>query len=194
MPEIIITTLFQHGVFGAGDSAATARVLSGYAIGIPAYVAIKVLSSASWARQDTATPVRVMAWGAGANIVLSLCFVLVIGVAGIALATALSGWLQFWLLRRRMARHGFATSDTRFQRVWPRCLGASAVMAAGLVACKLMIPDFNAGGLAFRIGMLSMLVIGGVLVYAVILLASGAIHMQDIRHYFTKTPNNSGAQ
>jgi putative peptidoglycan lipid II flippase len=161
-------------------------VLSGYAIGIPAYVAIKVLSSASWARQDTATPVRVMAWGAGANIVLSVCFVLVIGVAGIALATALSGWMQFWLLKRRMAGHGFTTSDTRLQRVWPRCLGASAVMAAGLVACQLMIPDFYAGGLAFQIGVLSLLVIGGVLVYAVILLASGAVAMQDVKTYFAR--------
>ena len=186
MPEIIITTLFEHGVFAAGDSAATARVLSGYAVGIPAYVGVKVLTSASWARQDTATPVRVMTWGTLANVILSICFVLVIGVAGIALATGLTGWLQFWLLRRRMAGHGFARADARLNHVWPRALVASAVMAAGLFVARYLMPGFGGAGLAFQIAVLSLLVIGGALVYCVILLASGAIHMQDIRHYLKR--------
>ncbi|HYD31914.1 MAG TPA: murein biosynthesis integral membrane protein MurJ, partial [Azospirillaceae bacterium] len=55
----IIAVLFERGAFDAAATAATAGALAAYALGIPAYVVVKVLSAAYFARQDTAGPVKV---------------------------------------------------------------------------------------------------------------------------------------
>ena len=47
------------GRFDDFDTAQTAMALSAYALGIPAYVGVKVLNAAYFARQDTASPVRI---------------------------------------------------------------------------------------------------------------------------------------
>jgi len=50
MPETLITVLFERGAFEASDTAATSGVLMAYALGLPAYIAVKVFSTAHWAR------------------------------------------------------------------------------------------------------------------------------------------------
>ena len=48
--------LFEHGAFTAADTEATAKMLSALALGLPAYVLIKVLHPSFFAREDTKTP------------------------------------------------------------------------------------------------------------------------------------------
>ena len=95
IPVPLIQALFERGEFDAGDTAQTAGVLMGYAIGLPAYIAIKVFSTAHWARQDTMTPVKISVIATVLNIALSIALIQVMGVAGIALATGLTAWVQF---------------------------------------------------------------------------------------------------
>ena len=52
---ILATTL---AAFSATDSAATSQLLAVFALGLPAFVLIKVFSPAYFAREDTATPMR----------------------------------------------------------------------------------------------------------------------------------------
>ena len=56
IPAPIIAVLFQRGAFTAADTAATAPALAAYAVGLPAFVAIKVLQPGFFAREDTRTP------------------------------------------------------------------------------------------------------------------------------------------
>src|SRR3546814_4623528 len=49
----VIAGLFQHGRFGADDAAATAAALTAFAWGLPAYVLVKILQPAFYAREDT---------------------------------------------------------------------------------------------------------------------------------------------
>ena len=53
--EPIVRMLFEHGVFSAADTAATAQALVWLALGLPAHVLVKALSPAFFARDDTAT-------------------------------------------------------------------------------------------------------------------------------------------
>src|SRR5438552_12911969 len=55
----IFSVLFQRGAFGPADTAASAAALAAYAAGLPAFVLIRVLAPAFFARHDTATPVKV---------------------------------------------------------------------------------------------------------------------------------------
>ena len=98
LADIIIEVLFVRGKFDMADASVTAFVLQGYAIGLPAYIAVKVYSTAFFSQQDTMTPVKVSIAVATSNIVLALILIQYIGVAGIALATGIVGWMQIGLL------------------------------------------------------------------------------------------------
>src|SRR4051794_19028457 len=63
LAEPIVRQLFEHGAFGAEDSAATAHALVWLALGLPAHVLIKALSPAYFARGDTTTPLLATAKG-----------------------------------------------------------------------------------------------------------------------------------
>ncbi|MBI1300016.1 MAG: murein biosynthesis integral membrane protein MurJ, partial [Alphaproteobacteria bacterium] len=105
MPVSLVTVLFERGAFDMADTAVTANVLSAYALGLPAYITVKVFSTAHWAREDTITPVKISVVATIVNIVLSIIFIQYIGVVGIALGTGLSGWLQFIMHIQALKNH-----------------------------------------------------------------------------------------
>src|SRR4029079_16284991 len=67
IPTPIISVLFQRGAFTATDTAAPSAALSIFAIGLPAFVLIKVFSPAYFAREDTKTPMKYASWSLFAN-------------------------------------------------------------------------------------------------------------------------------
>ena len=102
----ILSVLFQHGAFGAADTAATAAALAAYALGLPAFVLVRVLAPAFFARHDTATPVKVAVAAMATNLCLTLVLMQFLAHVGIALATTAAGWvnalaLLALLIRRR---------------------------------------------------------------------------------------------
>ena len=96
--EPIVRVLFQRGAFTAIDTHATASMLAALALGLPAYVLIKVLHPSFFAREDTKTPMVFAGIAMAANVVLSIMLFTMIGATGIAIATALSGWISVGLL------------------------------------------------------------------------------------------------
>lgn len=191
--EPIILTLFQRGAFTAADAAVTASVLTGYSIGLPAYVAGKVFATACYARQDTKTPVIVAGISVIFNIVVALTaiFVFDMGVAGIALATGLAGWVQIAILWRILAQRRHLSFDERFRFVMPRVVAASLLMALVVVGCLYGLHDwFSTEGIKRLVALATLVGLGG-LVYLAIIFATKAITMQDLRSYFRKTPKQA---
>ena len=155
----IIHVLFERGAFGPEDTRATAMALAAYALGLPAYVLIKVLAPGFFAREDTRTPVKIAIVALAANIALILLLIWHLAHVGIALATALAAWLNAGLLGWRLRREGLLQPDARLKRRLPGILAAAFAMAAGLwlgqpwlaalpapIALTVLIA---AGGLAF---------------------------------------------
>ena len=139
MPLTLITVLFERGEFDAADSLKTANVLTAYAIGLPAYIAIKVFSTAHWAREDTITPVRISIKATIMNIVLSIVLIQFIGVVGIALSTGLTGWLQFYLHVKALKDHPSARFDDAFLTNFPKIILASFVMGLGVYGMNTLL-------------------------------------------------------
>ena len=102
----ILTTLFQYGQFSAHDVDMAARSLLAFAFGLLAFVAVKVLATGYFSRQDTRTPVRVGIVAMLSNIVLNLALVVPLAHAGLALATTLSAFLNAGLLLRGLIARG----------------------------------------------------------------------------------------
>jgi putative peptidoglycan lipid II flippase len=102
----IVSLLFEHGRFTSADTAATARALQFYAIGLVGYSVVRIVSPAFYALQKSRIPVIASIATVAANVVLNLVLVRLMGFAGLALGTSLAAILnaviQLVMLRREL--------------------------------------------------------------------------------------------
>jgi len=152
----IVSVLFERGQFVEADSLATSAALSAYALGLPAYVLIKVLAPGFFAREDTRTPVQIAVICLLANIVFVLILIQPLQHVGIALATVLSSWLNACLLGYFLHRRGLFQLDDRLIQRLPRIIAAGAAMAAmvwfTMRFLSLYVPEVAALALAIAVG------------------------------------------
>ena len=94
----IVHILFERGAFTQEDTLYTSNVLAYFALGLPAYVLIKVLIICFFARENTKTPLYISIFSVITNIILSLILISSMREMGIALATAISAWVNALLL------------------------------------------------------------------------------------------------
>lgn len=106
MAEPIVRVLFERGMFDALDTSRTAEALVAFAVGLPAFVLIRVLQPGFFAREDTVTPTIFAGVSVVVNIGLSLALFPSLFHVGIALATSLSAWLNVVMLAVVLARRG----------------------------------------------------------------------------------------
>ncbi|MEH6548264.1 MAG: lipid II flippase MurJ, partial [Sneathiella sp.] len=182
IPSQITLVLFQHGEFTVAASEATAAALFAFSSGLPAYVLVKILAPAFFAREDTTTPVIVGVIAMAANVVLSLLLIQEFSHVGIAIATSLSSWLNAAILLFLLVRRGHYHSDKRLIR---RSLGmilSSAIMGAGLwFAADILHPQFS-NDLISKITALASIIAGGAAVYAIVALLTGAASLSDLKN------------
>jgi len=181
LAEPIIRVLFERGAFDAQSTRATAWALKGFAVGLPAYVLIKVLAPAYFARGDTRTPLRCGLWAMAANVAFSLTLVWPFAHVGLALSTALAAWVNTVQLGAGLLQRGHWRFDARLKRRVPRVLLATAAMAVMLWLTLQPLAPWLAGTLAQRVGALGLLVGGGGLVF---LAAAQFLGAADWREFF----------
>jgi putative peptidoglycan lipid II flippase len=178
----IMRVLFERGAFTATDTQATAAMLSALALGLPAYVMIKVLHPSFFAREDTKTPMIYAGIAMASTIVLSFTLFVAIGATGIAIATMLSGWINVASLITTLRRRGDFKLDQTFRRRFAGICAASAVMGAVVFALvKLLGPWFApASGLVMQSAALIALVGVGLMVYLVAAELFGAAKIRAV--------------
>jgi putative peptidoglycan lipid II flippase len=176
----IVAALFQGGRFSAGDAATTALVLSIVVSGLPAYVLIKVLTPGFYARKDMKTPVIIAAVSLAIGVSLNFVLIPVIGIAALALTTAIAAWLNaaslYVLLR---ARGHFRIEAWLWARILRQLLAAAA-MAAALWLVREQLQGFFAGSAGRRLAGVAALVSVGGLVYFAVAWVIGAMNRDDI--------------
>ncbi|MFQ5954896.1 MAG: murein biosynthesis integral membrane protein MurJ [Kiloniellales bacterium] len=181
IPLPIVTVLFERAEFGPSDSLATAMALAAFASGLPAYVLVKVLSPGFFAREDMVTPLKIAAVSVATNTALSLLLIGPLAHVGIALATALAGWLNAGLLAVILSRRGFLEFDRRFKRRLPRMVLSSAGMGALLWLGAMGLAGPLEGPLGLRVAALAALVAGGLMLFALLAQLTGAARLGDLK-------------
>jgi putative peptidoglycan lipid II flippase len=142
----VVGVLFGRGRFAGADVALSARALMAYALGLPAFVLVKVLAPGFFARGDTATPVKIGAVAVALNLALNLAFMRPLQQLGPALATSLAAMVNLALLGGVLARRGQLTFDAALRRRAPRMALAALAMGALLLGARAEL----AGALAVR--------------------------------------------
>ena len=145
----ILTVLFEYGKTGASDIAMSALSLQAYALGLLAFMLIKVLAPGYFSRQDTKTPVKIGIIAMAVNMVFNLILVIPfhylwqIGHVGLALATALSAWLNAGLLYRGLRQRDVYTPIAGWSVYLIRLLVANVVMGVVLFGSFYVVPDWS---------------------------------------------------
>ena len=107
----VVITLFAYDQFTVQNALYTSYSLMVYMIGLPAFVANKVLMPAFYSRKDTKSPVKIALKAMAVNVILNLVFVAILYAlevvslhVGLAMAGVGSAWMQcFWLYHKLKA-------------------------------------------------------------------------------------------
>ncbi|MEM1371843.1 MAG: murein biosynthesis integral membrane protein MurJ, partial [Pseudomonadota bacterium] len=179
----IISVLFERGAFGPDDTQATAYALAAFAFGLPAFVLIKVLQPAFFAREDTKTPMRFAIINMAVNVVGSLILFFAFQAmgwmphVGIAVATSIAAWINTALLWWHLRASGEFAADRRLVRNLPLIAVASLAMGAALYFGTPVLDPYlgNGAALISRIFALGVVVVGGAAVFFAMAAACGVI-------------------
>lgn len=186
LADPIIAVLFERGAFGPTETRATAAALAAYAFGLPAFVLVKILSPGFFAREDTATPVRVAIVCIVINIAVALALMGPMLHVGLATATVVSSWVNAlalgWLLHRRGA---FQPTRELAQHVIRMAL-ASAAMATAVALLALILAPWLGGAIAWRVLALAILVGAGMAAYLGLAVALHAADPRELRRMLTR--------
>jgi putative peptidoglycan lipid II flippase len=180
LAEPIVGLLFERGAFTAADSAVTARLIALFALGLPAFVFVKALQPAFFARQDTRAPLIDGAIGVAVNIGISLTFFPAYGAPAIAIATVAAGYVTLALMLARMMRRDIYHLSFDLLRRLGGQLFAALFMAAALhfLMAQIAIPPSLAGQALWLGAMIG----GGGIIYALLVLLLGGVRRADIAH------------
>lgn len=118
----------------------------GYAFGLPAYIAGKVFCDCVLGTAGHDDPGQNLDCDITfLNIILCICFINILGVAGIAFATGLAGWLQLMLYRRVLKNDPVGSYDERFKSVFHKIALSTCAMALVLAGCGYGLHDWFLG-------------------------------------------------
>jgi putative peptidoglycan lipid II flippase len=180
MPLDILVALFRHGAFTFEDAKSTAPVLIAFACGLPAYVLIKVLTPAFFARQDTRTPVKYAAISVIINIIGSVGFFPFLDYLGIAVATAIAAWVNVALLAQRLHRLDHFTPDLRLMDRVVRMMAAGLLMGIILLFAAHFARGLLYGPVWAAVATLAGIVGLGVIFYGILIIVVGAADRREV--------------
>ena len=142
-PGTIMRAVFAHGAFDADAAGLAALALAAYGAGLPAMAMVRIVASTFYARHDTLTPARATVIAIISNIALKVVFVwgFHLGVAGIALGTALGAWINVGILTWSGRSRALLAIESLFVKsLAPAMLAAIAAGAGAWVGVKLGTP------------------------------------------------------
>ena len=169
IPLPIITILFERGAFTPSDSYQTALALKAFAIGLPAFVLIKVFSPAFFARKDTKSPMNFAICSVVINITVSFLLFDYMGHIGIALATTIAGWINAISLMIALNRRGLYKISGKISGRILRMVVASLLMAfITIVSHDILLETWlTSSNTLFAIIALTLLVLIGIISFFV---------------------------
>jgi putative peptidoglycan lipid II flippase len=185
----VVRMLFEHGVFTAADTDATAQALMLLALGLPAHVLVKTLSPAFFARGDTTTPLLATLKGLAVAIVSAVVLGRLFGSGGIAASIALGAWSSaIALIRQGAAAFGFSI-DADARRRLPRIVVAAILMGALLwLTAHVVLPWAGDAHRLVQAAILGLIIAGGIAIYGGLLTLFGVVNWREVAGAIRRPP------
>ncbi len=133
--------LFEHGEFTPRDTSRTARMISGYAIGVWAFCALPMLIRGFYALGEWRTPVRVGMGIVGLNLILSGLLMWPLAANGLAVSTSLAACAHAMVLAWMFSRGAARLPWRGLSRTLRQTAMATAAMSAACFATQQVAPQ-----------------------------------------------------
>lgn len=175
----VLYALFQYGETTPAAMDMAALSLRAYALGLTAFMLIKVLASGYFSRQDTKTPVKIGVITMGLNMVMNILFVVPlhflwqVGHAGLALATSFAAIINAGMLYRGLRRQQVYQPSSEWRLFFVQIGFANFAMLVVLTAIVIYLPQPVQLSWFERSLSVAILCLAGSVTYAIALLASG---------------------
>ena len=174
----IIHVMFERGAFTALDTAATTPALVAFAMGLPAFILIKIFAPCFYANQDTKTPFKIASLCIVVNLVFNLALMGTFRHVGMALATSIAAWVNVALMFVALRRRDWIRIEPTLKCDVAKILFASALMVLVLTVGEEFSAVWLSGHQWQRFTSLIALSVAGGLAYMV---ASWALNPLQIR-------------
>ena len=166
VPELLMRALFARGAFTAADAAAAGATLRAYALGLLPFVLIRTLVATFFARGDTATPVKASLAAAGLNVACKFLLMGPFAQVGLALATAVGGWVNAGIVAWIAVRRGLFAIEAHLRVFAGKLAIAAVLMALMLWFAEAPLTQFFSAWPRLRDELtLLALAVGGAMVY-----------------------------
>ena len=175
----LIALIYGHGKFQAQEISETAAALAAFVVGLPAYVLSKIFITPFFARGDTSTPMRIALVSVCANIILNLILMQGFAHVGMALATALSAWINAGMLLYKLRQKKLFILTRTLQKMVGKLLLACGMMAGGIEGSRYFLKSFFREGLLGELAFVTLLLCIGGLVFALAASLLGAINFSS---------------
>ncbi len=186
LAEPILYTLFYHGEMKQSDILMSSYSLKAYALGLFAFMLIKVLVPGYFARQDMKSPVRIGIIAIFANIlmkplvVIPLVMLWGMGHVGLAFTTAMAAYVNAWLLYRGLRKSEVYSPASNWPALWLRYGAANLALVAVLTGFLLLWNIWPEWSALERILRLMVICVVGFVVYLLMLFAVG-VRLRDFK-------------
>lgn len=189
--EPIIRVLYERGQFAEMNATPmVAAILAIFGLGLPAYVLIQAFRPGFFAREDTRTPMIFAAISVVTNISLALTLLPRMGAPGIAVASAVSAWINAALLLGTLVKRGHWGTDRTLVKRLPRLVAAALVMGVALwFAADWLSPWLQpSSSLAEQVLALGALCGGGGALYFALAFATGGADIATVKRAIRRGP------
>jgi putative peptidoglycan lipid II flippase len=182
--EPIARTIFEHGAFGPADTSSVAPVLTALALGLPAFIAVKLLQLTFYARQNTKIPMYCAIASAAINLAACLLLQRAYSYIGIAMAISLAAWANVILLYLVAQSRGVVRLDIRFAHNVMKAIACALVMSLAIWFFKERIVAqwvASGAGVLYQIAGLTILVGVGFALYIMLISLWRAVNWDELR-------------
>lgn len=162
----IIRLIYQHGRFSPHATIETAHALAGYALGLVAYAAIKVIAPAFYALGQTRVPLIASVASVAANLLWNVATFRRFGHVGLAVGTSIAAIVNFSVLLLAFQQRVGGLLDRALLGPLARITAASGVMAAAVaLVSRAVQADAPGGGFALHAWRAFVPIVAGAAVY-----------------------------
>jgi len=186
VPSDLIHVLLERSNFSAEATLQTSLTLAAYAAGLPAYVLAKVFVPGYFARGDTKTPLKFAVVALIVNVSLNLILMQYFAHVGLAMATAISAWLNVFMLAGGLILRGHYRIERAVMIRLSKYTLCGIIMGAVLWAVQIQVYPLIEGGTGAQITGLMILVFSGIGSYLIATFLTKTIKKDELRALFSK--------
>lgn len=186
VPNDLIQVLFERSSFSATATTQTSLTLAAYAAGLPAYVLAKVFVPGYFARGDTKTPLKFAIVALFVNVSLNLILMQYFAHVGLAMATAISAWINVFMLSTGLIIRGHYRIEWSLSTRLGKYIFCSLVMGIVVWQVQKYVRPLIDGSAAEQLSGLSILVFSGLGVYLLATFLTKTVKKEELRSLFSK--------